>query len=79
MHARAWLLGFARRLADAGRTAGPPPSHAAWSMGPAWRTNPAVLQAKATYHDAWIAAQRNAVVAPVSGYVASAAFSWAST
>src|SRR5882757_8230971 len=32
--------------------------------------NPAVLQAKATYHDAWIAAQRNAVVAPVSGYVA---------
>jgi membrane fusion protein (multidrug efflux system) len=32
--------------------------------------NPAVLQAKAAYHDAWIAAQRNAVVAPVSGYVA---------
>jgi membrane fusion protein (multidrug efflux system) len=32
--------------------------------------NPAVLQAKAEYRDAWIAAQRNAVVAPVSGYVA---------
>jgi membrane fusion protein, multidrug efflux system len=33
-------------------------------------TNPAVLQAKDTFRDAWIAAQRNAVVAPVSGYVA---------
>jgi membrane fusion protein (multidrug efflux system) len=32
--------------------------------------NPAVLQAKDAYRDAWIAAQRNAVVAPVSGYVA---------
>ena len=32
--------------------------------------NPAVLQAKTAYRDAWIAAQRNAVVAPVSGYVA---------
>ena len=32
--------------------------------------NPAVLQSKAAYRDAWIAAQRNAVVAPVSGYVA---------
>jgi membrane fusion protein (multidrug efflux system) len=32
--------------------------------------NPAVLQAKAVYRDAWIAAQRNAVVAPVTGYVA---------
>jgi len=32
--------------------------------------NPAVLQAKAAYRDAWIAAQRNAVVAPVAGYVA---------
>jgi membrane fusion protein, multidrug efflux system len=32
--------------------------------------NPAVLQAKAAYRDAWIAAQRNAVVAPVTGYVA---------
>jgi membrane fusion protein, multidrug efflux system len=32
--------------------------------------NPAVLQALAAYRDAWIAAQRNAVVAPVTGYVA---------
>jgi membrane fusion protein (multidrug efflux system) len=32
--------------------------------------NPAVLQAKAAYRDAWITAQRNAVVAPVTGYVA---------
>jgi membrane fusion protein (multidrug efflux system) len=32
--------------------------------------NPAVLEAKAAYRDAWIAARRNAVVAPVSGYVA---------
>ena len=33
-------------------------------------SNPAVLQAKDVYRDAWIAAQRNAVVAPVTGYVA---------
>jgi membrane fusion protein, multidrug efflux system len=32
--------------------------------------NPVVLQAKAAYRDAWIAAHRNAVVAPVTGYVA---------
>jgi membrane fusion protein, multidrug efflux system len=32
--------------------------------------NPAVLQAKDAFREAWIAAQRNAVVAPVSGYVA---------
>jgi membrane fusion protein (multidrug efflux system) len=32
-------------------------------------TNPTVLQARDTFRDAWIAAQRNAVVAPVSGYV----------
>ena len=32
--------------------------------------NPAVLQAKAAFRDAWIAAQRNSVVAPVAGYVA---------
>jgi len=32
--------------------------------------NPTVLEAKDAYRDAWIAAQRNAVVAPVSGYVA---------
>lgn len=33
-------------------------------------SNPAVLQARDVYRDAWIAARRNAVVAPVSGYVA---------
>jgi len=32
--------------------------------------NPTVLEAKDAYRDAWIAAQRNSVVAPVSGYVA---------
>lgn len=32
--------------------------------------NPSVMQAKAAYRDAWIAARRNAVVAPVTGYVA---------
>ena len=32
--------------------------------------NPAVLEAKAAYRDAWIMAQRNGVVAPVTGYVA---------
>jgi membrane fusion protein (multidrug efflux system) len=32
--------------------------------------NPTVLQAKAAYRDAWIAARRNAVIAPVAGYVA---------
>jgi membrane fusion protein (multidrug efflux system) len=33
-------------------------------------SNPTVLQARDAYRDAWIAAQRNAVVAPVTGYVA---------
>jgi membrane fusion protein, multidrug efflux system len=33
-------------------------------------SNPAVLQAKDAFRDAWIAAQRNAVVAPVDGFVA---------
>jgi membrane fusion protein (multidrug efflux system) len=32
--------------------------------------NPSVLQAKTAFRDAWIAARRNAVIAPVSGYVA---------
>ncbi|HEX3845958.1 MAG TPA: HlyD family efflux transporter periplasmic adaptor subunit, partial [Steroidobacteraceae bacterium] len=32
--------------------------------------NPRVLEAKAAYRDAWIASRRNAVVAPVTGYVA---------
>ena len=34
------------------------------------RDNPAVLQAKTAFRDAWIAAKRNAVLAPVTGYVA---------
>jgi membrane fusion protein (multidrug efflux system) len=34
------------------------------------QNNPTVLEAKGTFRDAWIAAQRNAVVAPVTGYVA---------
>jgi membrane fusion protein (multidrug efflux system) len=38
--------------------------------GTAVEENPSVLEAKAMYRDAWIAAQRNAVVAPVTGYVA---------
>ncbi|HUX73884.1 MAG TPA: HlyD family efflux transporter periplasmic adaptor subunit [Steroidobacteraceae bacterium] len=33
--------------------------------------NPAVLVAKAAYRDAWIAARRDTVVAPVTGYVAA--------
>ena len=32
--------------------------------------NPVVLQAKANFRAAWVAAQRNAIVAPVTGYVA---------
>jgi membrane fusion protein, multidrug efflux system len=32
--------------------------------------NPAVLQARATYRDAWVSAHRNAIIAPVTGYVA---------
>jgi membrane fusion protein (multidrug efflux system) len=38
--------------------------------GTAVESNPAVLQARDVYRDAWISAQRNAVVAPVAGYVA---------
>lgn len=33
-------------------------------------TNPAVLQAKSAYLDAWLAVQRNAIVAPVTGHIA---------
>ena len=32
--------------------------------------NPSVLQARANFRAAWIAAQRNTIVAPVSGYIA---------
>jgi len=34
------------------------------------RDNPAVLQAKDAYRDAWIAAKRNAIVSPIKGYIA---------
>jgi membrane fusion protein, multidrug efflux system len=44
-------------------------AHALVDGGPV-ESNPAVLQAKDAFRDAWIAAQRNAVVAPVTGYVA---------
>lgn len=33
-------------------------------------TNPTVLQAKSAYIDAWLAVQRNAIVAPVTGHIA---------
>ncbi len=33
-------------------------------------SNPAVMQARVAYRDAWITAQRNGVVAPIRGYVA---------
>jgi membrane fusion protein, multidrug efflux system len=38
--------------------------------GASVETNAEVLVAKSSFRDAWIAAQRNAVLAPVSGYVA---------
>jgi membrane fusion protein, multidrug efflux system len=38
--------------------------------GTSVQNNPSVLEAKAAFRDAWIAAQRNGVVAPVTGYVA---------
>lgn len=47
-------------------------AHAAHALvdGAKVADNPSVLVAKAAYRDAWITAQRNAVVAPVTGYVA---------
>jgi membrane fusion protein, multidrug efflux system len=38
--------------------------------GTAVAENPIVMQAKAAYREAWINAERNAIVAPTSGYVA---------
>jgi membrane fusion protein (multidrug efflux system) len=35
--------------------------------------NPAVMQAKAAFREAWINAERNAIVAPIGGYVAQRA------
>ena len=66
-HARESVLLARAALTQAERQA--TASHALVD-GASVEDNPAVLQAKAAYRDAWIAAQRNAVVAPVSGYVA---------
>ncbi len=44
-------------------------AHAA-TKGTKTAQNPEVLQARANFRAAWIAAQRNAIYAPVSGYVA---------
>jgi membrane fusion protein (multidrug efflux system) len=66
-HARESVLLARAALTQAERQA--TASHALVD-GTSVEDNPAVLQAKAAYRDAWIAAQRNAVVAPVSGYVA---------
>lgn len=44
-------------------------SHAAIDGVPV-RENPQVLQARAAFREAWIAAHRNTIIAPVSGYVA---------
>jgi membrane fusion protein (multidrug efflux system) len=44
-------------------------AHAAIA-GTATADNPAVQQARANFRAAWVAAQRNTIVAPVSGYVA---------
>ncbi len=38
--------------------------------GASVQENPLVLEAKARYRDAWIAAKRNAIVSPIRGYVA---------
>jgi membrane fusion protein (multidrug efflux system) len=66
-HARESVLLARAALTQAERQANA--SHALVD-GTGVEDNPAVLQAKAAYRDAWIAAQRNAVVAPVTGYVA---------
>lgn len=54
-------LESAQRQADASR---------ALVDGSDVQDNPAVQQARANYRQAWVAAQRNAIVAPVDGYVA---------
>ncbi|MDF4003449.1 efflux RND transporter periplasmic adaptor subunit [Luteibacter sp. PPL552] len=54
-------LESAQRQADASR---------ALVDGSDVRDNPAVQQARASFRQAWVAAQRNAIVAPVDGYVA---------
>ena len=54
-------LSQAQRQADAAR---------ALVDGVALADNPAVQEAKALYRDAWVNASRNAIVAPVTGFVA---------
>ncbi|UPG96358.1 efflux RND transporter periplasmic adaptor subunit [Luteibacter aegosomatissinici] len=54
-------LDSAQRQADAAR---------ALVDGTDVETNPAVQQARANFRQAWVAAQRNAIVAPIDGYVA---------
>jgi len=54
-------LDSAQRQADAAR---------ALVDGADVETNPAVQQARANFRQAWVAAQRNAIVAPIDGYVA---------
>lgn len=54
-------LDAAQRQADAAR---------ALVDGSEVQTNPAVEQARANFRQAWVASQRNAIVAPIDGYVA---------
>ncbi|WP_413623469.1 efflux RND transporter periplasmic adaptor subunit [Luteibacter sp. Lutesp34] len=54
-------LDAAQRQADAAR---------ALVDGTHVEDNPAVTQARANFRQAWVAAQRNAIVAPIDGYVA---------
>ncbi|UPG92010.1 efflux RND transporter periplasmic adaptor subunit [Luteibacter aegosomaticola] len=54
-------LDSAQRQADAAR---------ALVDGADVETNPAVQQARANFRQAWVASQRNAIVAPIDGYVA---------
>lgn len=60
------------RLAEAALAEATRQASAAHALvdGTAVQNNPEVLEAKASYRDAWIAARRNAVLAPVAGYVA---------
>ncbi len=66
-HAQESVLVARAALRQAGRQA--LSAHALVDGAPV-EGNPAVLQAKDAFRDAWIAAHRNAVLAPVSGYVA---------
>ena len=60
------------RLAEAALTEAMRQASASHALvdGAEVQNNPAVLEAKAAYRDAWLGARRNAVIAPVTGYVA---------